>query len=389
MTEPSRRGALSMLLAASGCVAPERRGAPPAPHAPPPPPPAALVERLRAICVGFDGRYGVAVHDVREGWTASYDGAALYPQQSVAKLWTALAVFAAVDAGRLRLDQKVHVTLADMSVFHQPLRERLKDGPIDVSVDDLLVAALAQSDNAAEDILARLAGGAAAVQAQVDRLRLGAVRAGPEEHLLQSRIAGLEWRPEYALGDAFEQARAKLPADYRRERLAAYLADPPEGAAPAALAQALARLFRGELLSPASTARYLAILGATTTGPNRLKAGLPPGWSFAHKTGTGQDLFGLSTGYNDVGIAIAPDGRAYALAAMMAATGRPIPERMLAMQETSRAVAALHDGQPLDAPLPRPPVTPPPAAASANDVGRPPATPIPRGRPARRKADKS
>ena len=66
--------------------------------------------------------------------------------------------------------------------------------------------------------------------------------------------------------------------------------------------------------------------------------------SIAHKTGTGQDLEGLSTGYNDVGLITAPDGRAYAVAAMMAATARPIPERMLAMQEVSRAVADVHDG---------------------------------------------
>ncbi len=286
------------------------------------------------------------MRDVAAGWTASHDGTALYPQQSVAKLWTALAVFDAVDRGALAPDRRVHVTAADMSVFHQPLRERLRGGALDLGVDELLVGALAQSDNACDDVLIRLVGGPDAVQRAVDARRLGAIRAGPYERELQCAVAGLAWRPEYAVADNFERARDKLPPAYRRDKLAAYLADPPEGASPDALAAALGRLHAGELLSPASTARFLAILEGTTTGPMRLKAGLPPGWRFAHKTGTGQDLYGLSTGYDDVGLATAPDGRVYALAAMIAATSRPIPERMLAMQDVTRALAAWREGRP-------------------------------------------
>ena len=63
--------------------------------------------------------------------------------------------------------------------------------------------------------------------------------------------------------------------------------DPYDGAAPSAIVDALARLKRGELLSPASTARLLYIMGNTKTGANRLKGGLQPGWTLNHKTGTG------------------------------------------------------------------------------------------------------
>ncbi len=342
----SRRSLLLGAAALAGCAAPSRPAARAQPASAPPPAPAALQARLTSAVAAFDGRFGVAIHDMRAGWTASVDGARLYPQQSVAKLWTALAVFDAVDRGRLRLDQSVRVGPADMSVFHQPLRARVLAGPIDVSVDALLAGALAQSDNACDDVLIRLVGGDAAVQRVVDARGLGAIRAGPQEHELQSWIAGVAWRPEYVVGDAFERARDRVPAQVRRVRMAAYLADPPEGAAPDAMVRALGRLAQGELLSPASTARFLEILQSTTTGPNRLKAGLPPGWSFAHKTGTGQDFAGLSTGYDDVGIATAPDGSLFTLAAMMASTARPIPERMLAMQAISRALADWKAGPP-------------------------------------------
>jgi len=40
---------------------------------------------------------GIAVTDVEAGWTAQVDGEGLYPQQSVSKLWVAVATLEAVD----------------------------------------------------------------------------------------------------------------------------------------------------------------------------------------------------------------------------------------------------------------------------------------------------
>ncbi len=131
----------------------------------------------------------------------------------------------------------------------------------------------------------------------------------------------------------------------RAAKLDAYVAHPQDGAAPAALVDGLARLQRGELLSAASTARFLAIMASTQTGPLRLKAGLAEGWTIAHKTGTGQDLADLTTGYNDVGLITAPDGRIYAVAVMIAATRRPIPDRQTLMADVARAVVAAHDAE--------------------------------------------
>ena len=88
-----------------------------------------------------------------------------------------------------------------------------------------------------------------------------------------------------------------------------YLADPIDGATALGLVDGLAKLQMGELLSPESTRRLLAIMSNTKTGPQRLKGGLAPGWSCAHKTGTGQNLSGTTAGYNDVGILTGPDGR--------------------------------------------------------------------------------
>ena len=80
---------------------------------------------------------------------------------------------------------------------------------------------------------------------------------------------------------------------------------------------------RGELLSPASTARLLSIMGNTKTGANRLRGGLKAGWTLSHKTGTGQVLGATQAGYNDIGILTAPDGRSYAVAVMIKKTSTP------------------------------------------------------------------
>jgi beta-lactamase class A len=84
-------------------------------------------------------------------------------------------------------------------------------------------------------------------------------------------------------------------------------------------------------------------MGRVLTGTRRLRGGLPPGWRIAHKTGTGQDLGGMTTGYNDVGLITAPDGRVYAVAVMIASTRRPIGARMGFIARVAREVVAFND----------------------------------------------
>ena len=335
----ARRLTLGLALLCAACATP-----PPAPSAPiPPPPPPALAQRLDDLVRGFDGKVGVAVEDVGAGWTAAVDGDAFYPQQSVAKLWVALTVFDAAERGRLRLSDPVLVTRRDMSVFNQPVQKLMTDQGYATTIDGLLELALAQSDNAADDILLDRVGGPVAVRQALKARRIAGVRAGPSERVLESRIAAVRWKPEYSFGRSFWTARDQVPMPERVRALDAYLADPADGATPRGVADGLARLDRGELLDPGMTGRFLQILAGTTTGPQRLPAGLGPGWRIAHKTGTGQDLQDLSTGYNDVGLLTAPDGRVYAVAVMIASTRRPIPERQALMAAVAQAVVAAHD----------------------------------------------
>lgn len=308
----------------------------------PPPAPAELVEQLRALGEGFNGRAGIAIRDIQAGWTATYNADELFPQQSVSKMWVALAIYDAVDRGQMTLDEPMLMTRADLSVFHQPIRAKIDADGYQTTPQELLIGAIAKSDNAANDMLMRRVGGGEAVQQVIDERRLGLIRAGTEERYLQAQIAGMHWRPEYGFAWNFQHARATLPELYRKEKLDAYLADPADGASPAAIAGALAKLKRGQLLSQASTRHMLDVMAQTRTGNSRLRAGLAEGWNIAHKTGTGQELAPRVTGWNDVGIITAPDGRAYAVAVMIAETTAPVGQRVALFQKVARTLVEHH-----------------------------------------------
>lgn len=316
----------------------------PTPRAAPKPPtaPALLRDRIDQLGKAFDGRVGIAVRSVDDGWETGWKDNELYPQQSVSKLWVSMTALDAVDKGRVSLNDKVTLTKSDLTLFHQPIRTLILGGGYTTTLADLMLRAITTSDNTANDKLMRAVGGPEAVRNMIAAKRLGAIRFYDGERALQSRIAGLIWSQSYAIGNAFFEARDALPMAVRRAAFNRYIEDPYDGAAPSAIVGALARLKRGELLSPQSTARLLNIMSNTHTGPNRLKGGLQPGWSLSHKTGTGQQLGAVQAGYNDIGILTAPDGKSYAVAVMIKKTSTPLPVRMTLMNNVVKAVIDQH-----------------------------------------------
>lgn len=305
--------------------------------------PAGLQDRIEALWRAFPGKTGIAVQRIDGEWALAQRGGDLFPQQSVSKLWVVLTALDAVDRGRLTLDQRVRIGPEDLTLFYQPLAARVRaEGSVTMSVRELIETAITRSDNTANDSLLRTVGGPEAVRRFIDNKALGAIRFGPGERLLQAGTAGLKWQQAYSVGRNFEQARAALPDSIRLAARNAYLANPPDGASPAAIASALTRLARGALLSPESTEYVLDVMSRTKSGPQRLKAGLPAGWKFLHKTGTGQNYKGATAGYNDIGIATAPDGTRYAIVVLLGDTTASVPARMELMQAVSGAVAEFH-----------------------------------------------
>ena len=301
-----------------------------------------MVEGIRSIWANYPDRAGIAVARADGSWMIEHRGTELMPQQSVSKLWVAITLMDGVDRGRFSLSDRVTVRQSDLVVFSTAMTGLVGQTGFQTTLGELLERALTVSDNSANDFLMRHVGGPEAVRAMISAKGLGAIRFGPGENLLQAGTAGLPWREEYREGRKFQAARALLSDEARRKAMDAYLASPPDGAAPMAIARALLRLKGGELLSSSSTQHLLALMAASETGKQRLRAGAPSGWGFAHKTGTGQDFAGRTAGYNDVSLMTAPDGTSYAVVVMIADTSQPVPNRMQMMQGISATVGANH-----------------------------------------------
>jgi beta-lactamase class A len=86
----------------------------------------------------------------------------------------------------------------------------------------------------------------------------------------------------------------------------------------------LAALERGRVLSPASRRRLMHLMTETANPATRIVAGLPAGFTAAHKTGTWGGG-GVSVAVNDVGL-IRPPGRGRPLALAVMVRGATAPD---------------------------------------------------------------
>ena len=270
---------------------------------------APIDDRLNAIAQVPAGKVGIAAIDVASGRTLAVNGAERFPMASTVKIAIAATYLWQVDAGKR--------SLATMIAFDEKRRlasegigQSLPHPGISLSAANYIELMLTVSDNSATDTLLAQLGGPRVVERWLIAHHLEGIRIDRTIARLLLDDYGL---PVGADGDAVAALRAAeaMPAltpDQIDAAAAKFDADPRDTATPSAMAQLLARIDRRELLSARSRAFLLAVLSRTTTGPDRIKGGLPPGTPIAHKTGT---LHGIS---DDVGLVTLPDGRRVAIA---------------------------------------------------------------------------
>jgi beta-lactamase class A len=215
------------------------------------------------------------------------------PMQSVFKLPLALAVLHLAETGKLlpsqspgesmsnTLDRTVRFLPEDrIPRTYSPLQDRNPEANVDVSLRELIELSVGQSDNVASDMLLRIVGGPTVVQDYVRSLGITGFQ-------LQDSERGLNRDPTAMYRNWIE---------------------------PAAAVQLLERLITNPPLSSEANDFLLRTLTASTTGPNRLRAGLPKGAVLSHKTGTSGEHNGKAEATNDIGLSTLPDGRCLAVA---------------------------------------------------------------------------
>ena len=293
--------------------------------------PASLAQQLRAIAAVPKGRVGIAAIDFATGRTVAVHGNERFPMASVVKLAVAAAYLAEVDASRRSLTRAI--TLDESIRSGSDGIGRLMPHPgVTLSAANLIELMLTVSDNTATDMLIADLGGTAAVQRWLDRNRVAGVRIDREIAWLVLDNLGL---PMLAGKTAAQTLWASDPlsVEARTVAVAGFDSDPRDTATPIAIARFLARIDKGEMLSPTSRTFLLEVMARCRTGADRIPAGLPAGTPVAHKTGT---LLGIS---NDVGIVTLPNKRRIAISVFTRGIVEG-PARAKVIADVTRAVAA-------------------------------------------------
>ena len=255
---------------------------------------------VRAAAAATGGVVGVHLRHVESGRATGVNGGEPFFMSSVTKVPISVCILRQVQRGRLRLADSVRITPGQMAPGHSPLRDASPAGAA-LTVEQLLRAAVRQSDNSASDALLRLAGGPDSVNAELARLGIRGIRVS---------------RPYQVLGrEMGDRAEA---------------ADTRDTSTPAAMTELLAALYAGRALGPAETRLLLGWMTDTENPRDRIVAGLPAGTGVAHKTGTwGQAAM------NDVGIVTLPGRRGH-LALAVFIRNATVPDSV-----SQRAIAAI------------------------------------------------
>lgn len=226
------------------------------------------VARLGALETG-EARLGVCLLDTATLELAGNRMDEHFALCSTFKLAMVGAALREADAGRLNLAEILPYDRADLLDWAPVTGANLHRGGMQIV--ELLAAAQQRSDGTAANLLVRRLGGPAAVTARFREMG--------------DPVTRLD-RYEPTLGMV-------LSADLR------------DTTTPAAMARMVHRLTTGDLLAPAARARLLQWMVDTSTGPKRLRAGLPGDWRVGNKTGTGRDA-GITNKCNDIAIAWPP-----------------------------------------------------------------------------------
>jgi beta-lactamase class A len=256
---------------------------------------------LSALEARGGGRLGFVAQDLDSGRLLAWRGDERFVYCSTFKMFLAAATFLRVQAGEERLDRMIPVTRADM-VNHAPVTEPAIGDAL--SVEALMKGTVEVSDNPAANLLLKANGG-------IDAMRAFYRGIGDADTTVD------RYEPEMNRLDGDKDTIKPLSSAANLKRL----------------------LIDGDTpLSAPHKEKLLRWMIDTPTGQARLKAGVPAGWTVAHKTGTG--------GYgptNDIGVLYPPTGAPVIVAAYNHGAGEAAPERNEAViaEATRLALAEL------------------------------------------------
>ncbi|WP_064711284.1 class A beta-lactamase [Rhizobium bangladeshense] len=246
------------------------------------------------------GRLGVSVLDTQTSISFGYRGSEAFPMCSTFKALAAGFVLARVDKGDEKLDRRVTYG-RDKLVDYSPLSEKHADTD-GMTIAELCEAAVTVSDNTAGNLLLESFGGPPALTDWLRSIGDGTTRLDRTEPTLNEGRKG----------------------------------DPRDTTTPDAMLDTLGNLTLGSVLTEASSDRLIAWLVASSTGKERLRAGLPQDWKVGDKTGTGPN-----GSLGDIAVIWPPDRGPIVAAVYIAEATAPVKDLNPIFAEVSKMITEM------------------------------------------------
>ena len=268
MTRLSRRHVLLgglTLAAVAACSAKPALADPAEPLSP-------IEDRIQALERRHNALIGVYATNLVSDKTVAHRAQDPFAMCSTFKTYASARVLQMAEHGELTLDDKMFVDPAGI-LPNSPVTETRAGG--EMTLAELCQAALQRSDNAAANLLLKRIGGPPAITAFARSIGDDRSRLDRFEIELNSAVPG----------------------------------DPRDTSTPEALGGGYRALLDGGVLAPLQRLQLQGWMRANQT--SSLRPGLPPGWTTADKTGSGD--YGST---NDVGIAYGPGGERVLIAVL-------------------------------------------------------------------------
>ncbi len=119
---------------------------------------AKLRQKIEAYDQKMDGVLGVAAIDLNSGHMWSHNGKAVFPQASAIKIPILIEMFRLRELGQLNFGERVRLEPKDSVAGSGVFQERLKKGPVETTVEEIVREMIASSDNTATNWCIRRAG---------------------------------------------------------------------------------------------------------------------------------------------------------------------------------------------------------------------------------------
>jgi len=266
-----------------------------------------LEKQIRNVIEGEEGEVGVSLLHIETGRALAVNGDTPFPMASAFKVPVLVEVLSQVREGRFSLDDEVRIQKTDQHMGSGMLSSLTAPGLV-LSVRNLVNLMMLISDNAATDMLLAKVG-AASVNARLKALGIAGISVDRPCQKLIMDYLGMDYAkyghlPLDEISAARRGSGRWTPEDQKRAVLA-FSADLQDQATPKAMTALLAKIFRKEIIDPASCELILDIMLKCQTGEGRIKGELPPGTRVAHKTGT------IAGTVDDCGIIYLPDGQGH------------------------------------------------------------------------------